>query len=231
MTSGTTLLHNVEAVSFDAYGTLVDLHAGRERSMAAVLGERAPAYVDRLWQGTLRRVVQYLLSLNGHNRFCTVKHIFHDCFRDSLAELELTDIDPRLAVAAMVELHRSAPLYPDSAAALTRLAARGPICLSSDIDDDMLATCLLPLGFRCLVTSEGVQEYKIQPGGRFFRRVLAQLELPPAAVLHVGDSPSDVIGAKRWGLKAVWLNRRPGWAWPVPAVPPDAVIHSLDELV
>jgi len=45
----------------------------------------------------------------------------------------------------------------------------------------------------------------------------------------VGDGQSDIIGAKRSGLVAVWLNRG-GRAWGRTDVAPDAVVGDLEEL-
>jgi putative hydrolase of the HAD superfamily len=65
--------------------------------------------------------------------------------------------------------------------------------------------------FEEIVVSREVGAAK--PSRAIFRHALRALDLPPEAVLHVGDSPSmDVRGAQASGLSAVWLNRTTGVA-------------------
>jgi putative hydrolase of the HAD superfamily len=68
-----------------------------------------------------------------------------------------------------------------------------------------------------------------KPHPRAFTPLVEALQLPPAEIAYVGDTPfNDVEGALAAGLHAVWLDR---WhdAW----TPPPGVtrIHSLSELL
>ena len=69
-----------------------------------------------------------------------------------------------------------------------------------------------------------------KPHRLVFERALAQLELEPHDVLHVGDSDvDDVKGAKAAGLSVAWVNRDGrGRRSDVPA--PDFEIRDLREL-
>ena len=67
-----------------------------------------------------------------------------------------------------------------------------------------------------------------KPDPRLFEATLAVLGVGPADAIHVGDDPvADVAGAKRAGLRAVYL-RREGGASAAPEA--DATIASLREL-
>jgi putative hydrolase of the HAD superfamily len=47
-----------------------------------------------------------------------------------------------------------------------------------------------------------------KPSRKIFERALAALNLPPASVLHIGDSvEEDVIGARDSGLTPLLLDR------------------------
>lgn len=50
----------------------------------------------------------------------------------------------------------------------------------------------------------------------------------PQNIVHIGDSPADVLGAKRCGIKACWINRD-GAAWEH-KVRPDMTVSRLDEI-
>ncbi|MFI1192827.1 HAD family hydrolase [Micromonospora sp. NPDC020750] len=68
-----------------------------------------------------------------------------------------------------------------------------------------------------------------KPAPEFFAAVVDAAGVPPERIVHVGDSPShDVLGARRAGLRAVWLNR-PGLPRP-PGVPADAEVCTLADL-
>jgi HAD superfamily hydrolase (TIGR01549 family) len=72
----------------------------------------------------------------------------------------------------------------------------------------------------------------IKPHPEIFRRALAASKLKPDEVLFVGDTYlQDIIGAKRVGLKTVWLNTRHEPRTMVRDDPPDYEIASLSELL
>lgn len=69
-----------------------------------------------------------------------------------------------------------------------------------------------------------------KPDPEIFRVALAALGVRPHRAAHVGDSlESDVRGALRAEVRAVWLNRR-GATRPPGAAEPDATIRTLAEL-
>lgn len=77
----------------------------------------------------------------------------------------------------------------------------------------------------CVVISEAAGVSKPDP--RIFARALGELNSSPSAAVFVGDNPdTDVIGAKRSGLVAVW-KRDTFWNEPPEA---DFVIDELAEL-
>jgi putative hydrolase of the HAD superfamily len=53
----------------------------------------------------------------------------------------------------------------------------------------------------------------------------------PHQVLHIGDDPlADVVGARRAGLQAVWLNRD-AREWPKEFGAPPRTITSLADII
>lgn len=82
--------------------------------------------------------------------------------------------------------------------------------------------------FDIIVTSSDTGYYKSDPA--IYRQAVADLHLQTDECVHVGDSYKfDVLGAKRAGLKVVWLKR--GNDDDVDESVPDAVILSLSELI
>jgi len=70
-----------------------------------------------------------------------------------------------------------------------------------------------------------------KPDPAVFRVALDQLGLAPEDVWHIGDSvTTDVLGALRAGVTAIWLNRE-GASSERRGIVPDLEIHALTELV
>ncbi|MBF8299532.1 MAG: putative hydrolase superfamily [Dehalococcoidia bacterium] len=79
--------------------------------------------------------------------------------------------------------------------------------------------------FDILVFSD--EERLSKPAPRIFELTLERLSATAAETVHVGDHGlNDVVGAKKAGLRAIWLRRKPE---DVPAVAPDVSIDSLRE--
>ena len=72
------------------------------------------------------------------------------------------------------------------------------------------------------------EERLSKPAKAIFDRTLERIGSTAAGTIHVGDHHrNDVEGAKRAGLRAIWLRRNDTQ----PAIPPDAEIVSLGQAV
>lgn len=99
------------------------------------------------------------------------------------------------------------PLYEDTNPFLESLAGT-PIYILSNIDRDDITAAI---GFHGIsvtdvITSEDVKSYK--PRSELFEEGLRRSGCTADEVIHMGDSlASDIEGAQRLGIKAVWINR------------------------
>jgi 2-haloalkanoic acid dehalogenase type II len=140
--------------------------------------------------------------------------------------------DPKTGADIWLREYENADLFPEVEEVLHTLAAKYPMVIISNVDDDdsgyaMLKKKQLPL--RAIITSESSRSYK--PHAKMFRKALSILECRPEKVLHVGDSQiADVLGAKKAGMLAAWLNRRSDKLRPCVPIP-DYEITDLRELV
>jgi HAD superfamily hydrolase (TIGR01549 family) len=72
----------------------------------------------------------------------------------------------------------------------------------------------------------------IKPHPEIFRQTLRESKLKPDEVVFVGDTyQQDIVGAKRVGLKTVWLNTRHEPRTMARDDPPDYEIETLAELI
>ena len=117
--------------------------------------------------------------------------------------------------------------YPDTLAALQRLAARVPLAALSNGNAD-----LTRIGVHTHFAFQlGAREHGApKPAASIFHAACARLGASPYHVLHVGDdSDMYVVGAARAGLHTCWLNRD-NLAWPHEDVRPDLQFDSLTAL-
>ena len=119
-------------------------------------------------------------------------------------------------------------LYPDSVAALERIAAQWPVVSLTNGNAD-LARVGIARYFRHHVSARSAGVAK--PALAIFELALQRLELDAADVLHVGDDPAmDVVGARDAGLRTAWINReRKPWPTELGA-PPELDLPDMTAL-
>nr|WP_257644010.1 HAD-IA family hydrolase [Luteimonas salinisoli] len=138
--------------------------------------------------------------------------------------------DPAHAEAAwevFYAVRNQVECYPDSVAALERIAARVPVAAVTNGNAD-LARIGLDAHFRFNLTSR--EHGRAKPSACIFHAACARLECAHGEVLHVGDHiEMDVAGAARAGLRSCWINRE-GRDWAHPEIDPDLQFDTLAAL-
>jgi FMN hydrolase / 5-amino-6-(5-phospho-D-ribitylamino)uracil phosphatase len=118
-------------------------------------------------------------------------------------------------------------LYADVRGALERLRKRYRLFALSNGNAD-LKRCGLAEFFEGHVTAISAGAPK--PDGRIFKQLTSDTGVHAEQIMHIGDDPhTDVNGAARAGLQAVWLNRD-ARQWPADLQPPLRTIATLAEV-
>lgn len=201
---------DLDALTFDCYGTLIDWEAGILRALGggeavleryAVLEAAAEAGPYKPYREVLAEVGRGLGAPS------------------SLLADSLKDWEP----------------FPDTVAALKALKKRFRLGIVSNVDDDLFADTArkLQIDFDVVITAQQARAYK--PSRKPFEMVLRSFGLPPDRVLHNAQSLfHDAAPAKALGLSTAWVNRRAGksgWgATPASAVKADFEFPSLESL-
>lgn len=203
-------IDRIKAVTFDYFGTLVDVERGASIGMARVLKELGRADVDP--------VKTYLSwdELNvQHYRagpYRKYRDVAVDAMRlclEPIVEAELqNDQLVKLTDMFLTGLAEESPPQPEVPAALDALTRKNLILMPiTNMDSDLWHRTTLTKFFPKLTTAEMAKAYK--PSERIFNTGLERLGLPVDAVLHVAISPwADIEGAKPLGFKVVWINRK-----------------------
>ena len=200
-------MKQIQAVLFDAGGTLIHLD-GERASRAASVPYNAAAF--RLaYDAALDEVRRWVLA---HPQ-STDSERLPFFFGTILTCLGVLDAERRRAVGAIAAEHRRANLWSraaeDAPETLEALRERGyRLAVVSNADGRvraLLETAGLAEHFEFVVDSAEVGVEKPDP--RIFHAATGRLDLPPAACAYVGDVYEiDVLGARAAGLEAILIG-------------------------
>ena len=218
-------LSTYEVLTFDCYGTLVDWESG----IAAALGELLAAHG---LEGERERLLELYSGFEPQAQAGVFKP-----YREVLAEVvdrfgvHFGFVPSPAERGCLADSLPGWPLFPDTRAALERLAARYRLAVLSNIDDDLFAGTARRLGVPLdgVITAQQVGSYKPAPG--HFEAAMERLA-PRERLLHVAQSLfHDVAVARGLGIATVWVNRRgegEGSATGSGATPPSTARPDLE---
>src|SRR5262245_49550547 len=198
-------LADLQVISFDCYGTLIDWETGITGSLQRVLRSHRisvsnddvlhtysrlePATQSGVYQSyrqVLRVIVRHFARAYGFQPSESEENTFAE---------SLPDWNP----------------FPDTVAALRALKKRFRLAILSNIDNDLFTGTARRLGvaFDMVITAEDVQSYK--PGLAHFQTPLGGTGLPPGSHLHAAESLyHDIAPASALGIPNAWIKRRHG---------------------
>ena len=162
----------------------------------------------------------------------------HERFERTLKKLELGDDEAKTLAAHLRKIHmgrvREVTSAPEARLdAMRKIAEHYRLGLISNFDDAETG--------HLIVTDTGIRELFDaviisadtgirKPNPIIFNNILEMMKLAPRDILFVGDTPhDDVLGAKRAGMHAAWINRR-GIPLPEDVPAPDIIIKDLADL-
>jgi 2-haloacid dehalogenase len=222
-------LDRFEALTFDCYGTLIDWESGLLAALRTILGERGHRLSDdQLLEAHARHEARW-----ESGPYCPYREVLARTLRDMLADfgVEATDDEGRLYAESVADW----PPFPDSPAALVRLARRFRLGVITNCDDDLFEHSRARLGvdFEWVITAQQARSYKPSPHN--FELALQTIGLPRESILHVAQSLyHDHVPAKSLGLATAWIDRRrnqPGFgATPPASAQPDLALPDLTSL-
>lgn len=219
----------VRVLTFDCYGTLIDWEQGIVEALRSVIARHGVVASD-----------DELLELHGRFEPLEQQGAYRP-YREILDAVLLRvaehygfrlEDDQRSALSDSVAGWRP---FPDSVAALHRLATRFKLVVISNIDKAMFAGSArqLEVAFDDVITAEELRGYK--PRLANFTQALVRIGERAPAILHVAQSLfHDIEPAKKLGLATVWVNRRGGragfGATPPSSAVPDWTVPDLASL-
>jgi 2-haloacid dehalogenase len=214
---------------FDLYGTVVDIQGGLTAAVTPYLKAKG-------WSGRPDALVTWWRRTHFENSMIdALLHRGHTPYREigrrSLAyTLERAGIDyADDEVSGLVARIETLKPFPDVVAALTKLKSRYQLTILSNGDPDMLEAARPHLGveFDRIISVEEAGSFK--PHVATYRTAAELLGAPPDAILFVANHAFDCVGAKAYGMRTCFVDRRnrPFGDWPYQ---PDLVVGDFAEL-
>jgi 2-haloacid dehalogenase len=214
---------------FDLYGTVVDMQGGLT---AAVI----PYLKAKGWAGEPSRLVTWWRRTHFENSMIDAllerAHMpYREISRISLsytlerAGIPHTQEEVRRLVA---EIERLKP-FPDVVEALARLQKQYRLVILSNGDPDMLEAIRPHLGIEFDRIVSVAQAGRFKPHAATYRMAAGIMAARPEQILFVANHAFDCVGAKAFGMRAAFVDRRkrPFGDWPYQ---PDLVVADFKEL-
>lgn len=214
---------------FDLYGTVVDMQGGLTRAVTPYLKKKG-------WTGRPDALVTWWRRTHFENSMIdALLHREHTPYREigrralsytlERAGIDHTQEEVRDLVACIERLKP----FPDVVAALKKLKSRYQLTILSNGDPDMLESASPHLG----VEFDRIMSVKIagsfKPHVATYRAAAELVGAAPDAILFVANHAFDCVGAKAYGMRTCFVDRRkrPFGDWPYQ---PDIVVADFKEL-
>lgn len=194
-----------KAAVFDAYGTLLDVHAAVDRH-AAKLGDKAQP-LSALWR-TKQLEATWILSATGaYEDFWSITD------RALGHAMQVHGVSDPALRADLLSAYRALDAYPDAAPTLSALREQGlGTAILSNGTPEMLASAVEAGGLGPLLDDvlsvHPLRRYK--PDARVYALVTERFACQPHEVAFVSSNAWDAYGAARFGFRVFWANRSSG---------------------
>src|SRR4051794_39346959 len=206
----------VHTLMFDLYGTVVDMQGGLTAAVT-------PYLKDKGWQGRPDALVTWWRRTHFENSMIdALLHRDHTPYREigrralsytlERAGIEHTQDEVRALVS---EIEGLKP-FPDVVEALGKLKQRFQLTILSNGDADMLEAAKPHLGIEFDRIISVAEAGSFKPHVATYRTAAEVLGSAPDTILFVANHAFDCVGAKAYGMRTCFVDRRkrPFGDWP-----------------
>jgi 2-haloacid dehalogenase len=224
------LKREIKALAFDQYGTIVDMQKGLTEAVAPFLRKKgwdgSPGSFVTWWRRTHfeNSMIDALLD-RGHTPYRQIGHRAVSYVMDR-CRIAYTQEEVRALVG---EIERLKP-FADVIAALERLRGAGyKLAILSNGDRDMLEAAGPHIGFAFdrVISVEEAGYFK--PHWKTYAKAEELIGLDRASILFVANHAFDCIGAKAYGMRTAFIDRRKRPFGETPHQP-DLIVADFAEL-
>ena len=212
---------SIDALVFDAYGTLFDVHSVVRRCDAFWPGKGAA--LSQLWR---TKQLEYTWQRSLMQRYRPFSEVTRDALAWACESLGLELRVPQME--ALMGEYQMLAAYPDVEGALKKLASHKTAILTNG-SPDMIEPLVEHSGLRfdAVLSVDAVRVFK--PAPQVYELASTQLTVPAARIGFVSSNCWDVMGAKSFGFAVYWINRAGAPADRL-GFQPDAILGTLGDL-
>jgi len=210
-----------QALLFDAYGTLYDVHSVMQRCESFWPGKGAA--LSQLWRA---KQLEYTWQRSLMRRYVPFSTVTSEALAYSCEVLALELTVQRME--ALMSEYLALRCYPDVAGALERLKGLR-LGVFSNGSPDMLGPLVEQSGlkFEAVLSVDEVKVFK--PAPETYQSAAQRMGLPKEQIGFVSSNGWDALGAKSFGFTVYWINRQ-GAPLDRLGFRPDAQLKSLGDL-
>ena len=228
------LKREIKILAFDQYGTVVDMQKG-------LTDMATPFLRDKGWSGSPNQFVTWWrrthfedsmidsLLDRGHTSY---RQIGHRAVSQVLAraEIEYTQSEVEWLVSGIEKLKP----FPDVLEGLNQLHQKYRLSILSNGDRDMLEAAKPFIGFNFDLTISVQESGAFKPDRRTYAKAeeiigMEFKDIERSNILFVANHAFDCIGAKAWGFRTVFIDRRKRPFGENP-YQPDLIVKDFSEL-
>jgi 2-haloacid dehalogenase len=215
-------LQDIQALTFDVFGTVVDWRSGVIREGEGLARNKGldvdwPAFADA-WRGRYKPSMDKVRS--GEQPWKTLDALHRASLEELLVEFGIEGLTEEEKDHLNKVWHRLDP-WRDSVPGLTRLKRRYIICTLSNGNVALLTNMAkrASLPWDLILSAELVRHYKPDP--ETYLMVPNLLDLRPEEVMLIAAHPSDLHNAQNHDLRTAYIPRPLEWGSEGEVDPPD----------
>lgn len=212
----------IEAVVFDAYGTLFDVHSVEKACDTIFPGHGAQ--ISQVWR---QKQLEYTWLRALMHQYTDFEAVNRDALKYTLNHLKLHHENATLET--LLNAYLQLDYYPEVKQALQTFRPR-KLAILSNGTPIMLVSVVRNAGleayFDQILSVDPLQTYKPDPP--VYQLAVSKLNVPKEHILFVSSNGWDVAGSKAFGFTVGWINRQK--TIEELGVRPDFVVDNLLDL-
>jgi len=209
MATPEVLRREIKAVAFDQYGTIVDMQKGLTEAVTPFLKRKG-------WDGKPHSFVTWWRRTHFENSMIdALCDRGHTPYRE-IGQRAVAYVMDRCGIgytadevrSLVSEIEKLKP-FPDVVAALAKLRSKGyKLAILSNGDRDMLKAAGPHIGFAFdhVISVEEAGYFK--PHWKTYAKAAEIIGQDPSSILFVANHAFDCIGAKSYGMRTAFIDRR-----------------------
>jgi 2-haloacid dehalogenase len=201
-------LKNIQALTFDVFGTVVDWRGSIIREMKLLASEKnikidTAAFADG-WRAGYQPAMQRVRS--GDLPWMNIDALHRIILDDLLKKFSITNLTETEKMQLNKVWHRLKP-WPDSVSGLKRLKKKYIITTLSNGNVSLLTNMAKfgGLPWDCIISAELAKHYKPDPEA--YQMAASLLDLKTEQVLMVAAHKSDLVAAQKTGNRTAFITR------------------------